>query len=121
MSRHFYYTTTDQSGFTKVTMGWDRPLKQFFLRIESVAVTNRPMDTPANEDKTLFDSLGGVPGADDDITTFIEILRQYGIKLPKRMELELCEESLYIPAGGNKLILHALDGENYIRTDLMAA
>ena len=96
MSRHSY--KTDQGGKTLVTMGWDRPLQQLFLRVERLG---------AKSAGVVYDSLEENPGR-LSVNYFREVLRGQGVTAPESLFVEVQRDRE--SNAGNRVVRHRDDG-----------
>ena len=93
MSQH-YFSTHHEGVETTVLMGWDRPLKGYFMVIEKVD----------DEDLPFWSNLDCVESHPDSLDPFLAVLDQLGIKLPPQMILEVLDDA--VQNMGNKRVTH---------------
>lgn len=99
MSRH-RFKTTHQGHPISVDMGWDRPLKGFFMVVQRD-------DAKVDEDTFLFDNLTQEVSHPCTLDPFLEELDRLNVAIPNEMLDEIrrdSEENV-----GNKYVEHRKD------------
>ena len=107
-----YFDCSHAQGPVRVTLGYDRPLDEFFLQ-----VARRPRDE--NDEIELSDhpyvylSLDDPEAPTDDLEYFRSKLRDIGITLPESMYLAVEEDAL--ERIGNLIAEHFANGRIMLR------
>lgn len=106
MSRHYF--ATFHKGFPiTVYLGWDRPMRYFFLVIEKPAeLVDDAMQV--EDDDHLYSNLHERDPFGHDLDYYRQVLRHFHIHVPESMFTEVqqdCEGN-----GGNRVVKHGTDG-----------
>ncbi len=109
MSRHHFKTELDGRPIL-VDMGYDRPLRGFFMMITRA-------DAGADEDTCLYDNLAQENSHLGTIVPFLEALDNLKIHVPQEMIEEIeCDQLWNI---GNKYVEHFYTNGGYMRVPVM--
>jgi hypothetical protein len=99
MSQHLF-TIEHEGRPIRILMGWDRPLKEFFLSVAR-------LDVKDDEDSILYASLYDMEKDPRDIDYLVGKLEALGIKVPDSMISQVRTDA--IDNVGNKLVNHTGD------------
>lgn len=109
MSQHYFQTEHAGDRIT-VLLGWDRPLRHFFMVVERT-------DPKPGQDDYLYVNLDGPNAFELDLDYFKTKLDELGIVVPVSMfEQVQLDERLQL---GNRVVMHQADGT--FRSTPMAA
>lgn len=112
MSQHTFNTCRllkDQSReeIITITMGWDRPLQYFFMVIEG------------DDDEPLWSNLDQPEAFQKDLELYKKVLHDFNFKIPvpqQMLDEVLADKEI---DAGNKLVIHKILYEDYVRKLLM--
>ncbi|MGO3768197.1 hypothetical protein ACT3T8_16050 [Halomonas sp. AOP1-B1-8] len=97
MSQHYYVTQTDDGSMVQVLAGWDRPLGNFFLVVESLSELE---DSEAHFIYTNLDDPEGGLSQRETFAYYNGVLENLGIQLPAAM-VEALEEDRELDRGNH--------------------
>lgn len=106
MSRHYFETV--HNGFpVTVVLGWDRPLRYFFMVIEK---SPQLIDgaTKVEDEEFLYSNLDENDPFSRGLDYYREVLHQFQIDVPESMFFEVqrdCDEHV-----GNRIVRYESDG-----------
>ncbi len=107
MSQHYYSTRMDETTIL-ITLGWDRPLRYFFMTIE-----NEEKRARGEEDYMIYSNLDQDNAFPTWITSYQEVLKSMGIELPAYIFDEVIDDAF--ENVGSKVVWHNprnwLDGQ----------
>jgi hypothetical protein len=92
MSQHIYSTTLEGKP-VKLTIGWDRPLKQYFYNLMDL--------TPGTEEPVIGTSMTMDSAVLDNLDPILEELKRLGITPPEKMVEEVQADE--INRAGNRI------------------
>lgn len=99
MSRHLFKTKLEGRPIS-VDMGWDRPLRGFFMVVQRD-------DANIEEETFLYDNLSMVDSHPCTLNPFLEELTRLNIAIPDEMVKEIRQDS--VENVGNKCVEHRKD------------
>lgn len=105
MSRHCFRTAL-QGRPISVDMGWDRPLRGFFMVVQRD-------DANIEEETFLYDNLAMADSHPFTLDQFLEELTRLNIAIPNEMIDEVRRDG--VENAGNKCVEHRKDGSGYMR------
>lgn len=102
MSRH-YFDCEHNSRRIRVTLGYDRPLLEFFLQVHELS---------SEDDGLLYASLADLDAMVKDIDYFRHKLRSLQIEVPETVFAAVIEDCAH--CAGNKVVEHFADGRRRV-------
>ena len=115
MSLHRFTTKLGDTEIV-VTMGWDRPLRGYFMTIMQVAFvpsTATNSDHEEEENSYLFNNLDQINSYPKELTAYLFELENRGIEIPQRMIDEVTMDG--VRNVGNKIVEHYYISSEYVR------
>jgi hypothetical protein len=107
MSQHSLETRTDRNQTVVVTLGWDRPLQEFFASVRRCPVSTQITGPDEDDDGVLYNSVYDVE-ADGTLDHLRTKLTALGIAVPAIMFVQVQLDAR--TNAGNRLVTYATDG-----------